>query len=108
MSSTTTAITAANLKPGSLTIASSGIASVAHMTLETVAHIQEADAVFYVVADAVTEAFIRKNAQGPCSDLHIFYDKNKPRYDTYVQMAEVIVFYDVMSAITESILFRPC
>ena len=75
-------------KPGSLTIAGSGIASVAHITLETLAHIQEADTVLYMVADPATEAFICKNAKGPCKDLHVFYDKDKLRYDTYVQMAE--------------------
>ena len=86
MSSTTT--TPAT-QTGSLVIAGSGIASVAHMTLETLAYLQESDAVFYVVADPATEAFIRKNAKGPCEDLHVFYDKDKSRYDTYVQMAEV-------------------
>ena len=74
---------------GSLTIAGSGIASVSHMTLETLAFIQEADAVFYLVADPATEAFIQKNARGPCKDLQVFYAKDKSRYDTYVQMAEV-------------------
>ena len=84
MSRTTT-----NTKPGSLTIAGSGIASVAHMTLETLGYLQEADSVFYVVADPATEAFIHKNASGACTDLYVFYDKEKSRYDTYVQMAEV-------------------
>lgn len=83
---------ATTTKRGSLTIAGSGIASVAHITLETVAYLAEADSVFYIVADPVTEAFIHKNAKVPCQDLHVFYDKDKSRYDTYVQMAEVGIF----------------
>ena len=76
-------------KAGSLTIVGSGIASVAHITLETLSHLKESDVVFYLVGDPATEAFIRSNAKGPCEDLEIFYEKDKPRYDTYVQMAEV-------------------
>lgn len=75
--------------PGSLTIAGSGIASIAHMTLETLAYLKEADKVYYVVADPATEAFIQANASGPCRDLYALYGTDKPRYDTYVQMAEV-------------------
>lgn len=75
-------------KRGSLTIAGSGIASVAHITLETVTHIKEAEKIFYIVCDPVTEAFIQDNAQGTCFDLSIFYDTNKDRNDSYVQMCE--------------------
>ena len=77
--------------PGSLTIAGSGIASIAHMTFETIAHLKEADKVYYVVADPATEAFIQANASGPCRDLSGLYGADKSRYDTYVQMAEVRV-----------------
>ncbi|KAG8687223.1 hypothetical protein FRC11_007575 [Ceratobasidium sp. 423] len=48
-------------KRGSLIIAGSGIASVAHFTLETVSHLKHADKVFYLVNDPVTEAFIKQN-----------------------------------------------
>lgn len=74
---------------GSLTIAGSGIASVAHITLETLSHIKEADKVFYVVCDPATEVFIHDNAKAEAVNLTIYYDTNKSRYDSYVQMAEV-------------------
>lgn len=84
-----TSPTAIIAKSGTLTIAGSGIASVKHMTLETLSHIKEADKVFYIVCDPVTIAFMEENATGPCFDLTIYYDKDKSRYDSYVQMAEV-------------------
>jgi hypothetical protein len=78
-------------KSGTLIIAGSGIASIAHFTLETLWHIKEADKVYYVVADPATEAFIQENAKGECVDLSVFYDTSKARYTTYVQMCEASV-----------------
>ena len=76
---------------GSLTIAGSGIASVAHITLETLSYMKEADKVYYAVADPVTIAFIHENVKGACVDLTVLYDMGKNRYDTYVQMCEASV-----------------
>ncbi|GJE88471.1 tetrapyrrole methylase [Phanerochaete sordida] len=76
---------------GSLTIAGSGIAAIAHITLETLSHIREADKVYYVVADRATEAFIQDNSTNGAVDLSIFYDKEKDRYNTYVQMCEIML-----------------
>ncbi|PVG01141.1 tetrapyrrole methylase [Serendipita vermifera] len=78
-------------KRGSLTIAGTGIATLAHMTLETVSHIKEADKVYYIVTDPVTQAFIEENAKGPTFDLSVYYDADKYRYTSYVQMAEVML-----------------
>nr|P9WEM9.1 RecName: Full=Methyltransferase/ribosomally synthesized type I borosin cyclic peptide precursor pocMA; AltName: Full=Type I borosin cyclic peptide biosynthesis cluster protein MA; Contains: RecName: Full=N-methyltranferase pocM; Contains: RecName: Full=Ribosomally synthesized type I borosin core peptide; Flags: Precursor [Porodaedalea chrysoloma] len=78
-------------KNGTLVIAGSGIASIAHITLETLSHIKESDRVYYIVGDPATEAFIQDNASGTCFDLTIFYDTNKVRYDSYVQMCEVML-----------------
>ncbi|EJD06538.1 tetrapyrrole methylase [Fomitiporia mediterranea MF3/22] len=78
-------------KKGSLTIAGTGIASIKHITLETLSYIKEAEKVYYLVADPATEAFIQDNASGTCFNLHVFYDTNKHRYDSYVQMAEVML-----------------
>ncbi|KAJ8095690.1 hypothetical protein PM082_022948 [Marasmius tenuissimus] len=78
-------------KSGSLTIAGSGIAAVAHITLETVSCIENADVIFYVCTDPVTEAFIRERSKGECSDLSVYYDKDKHRYESYVQMCEVML-----------------
>lgn len=76
---------------GSLVIAGSGIASVAHMTLETVSYIKEADKIHYVVNDPITEGFIQKNSKGNYADLSVFYEKEKSRYITYIQMAEAML-----------------
>ena len=80
---------ATNIKQGTLTIAGSGIASIGQITLETVSHIQEADKVYYVVTDPATEAFIQEKSKGDFSDLRVYYDKDKNRYESYVQMCEV-------------------
>lgn len=87
MSSTTSA--GGTTHPGSLIIAGSGISSVAHITLETVSHLKKADKVFYLVGDPVTQAFIQENNHNT-TDLSVYYDTSKLRYQTYVEMAEVI------------------
>ncbi|KAJ7691778.1 tetrapyrrole methylase [Mycena rosella] len=78
-------------KPGSLTIAGSGIASIGHITLETLALIKEADKIFYAVTDPATECYIQENSRGDHFDLTTFYDTNKKRYESYVQMSEVML-----------------
>lgn len=77
-------------KKGTLIIAGSGIAAIGHMTLETLSHIQAADKVYYAVTDRATEAFILDKSKAPdvCTDLTIYYGKDKLRYETYVQMCE--------------------
>jgi hypothetical protein len=74
---------------GTLTIVGSGIASIAHITLETFSYIKESDKLFYLVCDPITEAFIQDNAIGDFFDLSVFYGKNKSRYDSFIQMCEV-------------------
>ena len=76
------------VKPGQLTILGSGISSIGQLTLQAVAHIEQADIVFYVLSDPATEAFI-KQKNSNCVDLYPFYDNGKVRTDTYVQMSEV-------------------
>ncbi|OAX42040.1 tetrapyrrole methylase [Rhizopogon vinicolor AM-OR11-026] len=78
-------------KRGTLTIAGSGIASVGHITLGTLSYIKESDKIFYLVCDPVTEAFIHDNSTADCFDLSVFYDKTKGRYDSYIQMCEVML-----------------
>ncbi|KAL0580844.1 hypothetical protein V5O48_001136 [Marasmius crinis-equi] len=73
-------MTAANKElKGTLIIAGSGIASIRHITLETLAHIERADKVFYVVTDPATEAFLQDKSKGDYSDLAVYYDKDKNR-----------------------------
>ncbi|WP_053067835.1 SAM-dependent methyltransferase [Xenorhabdus khoisanae] len=78
------------VRPGHLVIVGSGIKSLAQLTMEAVGHIKAADEVFYAVADPLTEAFIEKNAK-KAHDMYILYDDGKPRLQTYVQMAEVML-----------------
>ncbi|OAX42038.1 tetrapyrrole methylase [Rhizopogon vinicolor AM-OR11-026] len=78
-------------KRGTLTIAGSGIASVGHITLGTLSYIKESDKIFYLVCDPVTEAFIHDSSTADCFDLSVFYDKTKGRYDSYIQMCEVML-----------------
>ena len=77
-----------HLKPGKLTILGSGISSIGQLTLQAVAHIEQADIVFYVLSDPATEAFIQQKNPN-CVDLYPFYDNGKARTDTYIQMSEV-------------------
>ena len=76
---------------GSLTVVGSGIRSVSQLTLETISCLELADTVYYVLTDPVTEGYIlRKNTN--CVDLAQYYALNKPRMETYVQMAEVRIY----------------
>jgi precorrin-6B methylase 1 len=77
-------------RPGRLVVVGSGIKSISQFTLEAVAHIEQADVVFYAVADPATERFIE--TKNPNSvDLYPLYDDDKPRRNTYTQMAEVML-----------------
>ncbi|GAW04084.1 uroporphyrin-iii c tetrapyrrole (corrin porphyrin) methyltransferase [Lentinula edodes] len=87
-----------NSKKGSLIIAGSGIASIRHITLETLSYIENADKVYYIVTDPATEAFIQEKSKGNFADLTIYYDKDKSRYESYVQMSEVML-HDVRAGI---------
>ncbi|KAG6331561.1 hypothetical protein ID866_7527 [Astraeus odoratus] len=78
-------------KRGTLTIAGSGIASIKHITLETLSYIEQAGKVYYGVTDPATEAFIRDKSKGDCFDLRVYYDTKKHRYESYVQMCEVML-----------------
>ena len=77
-------------RPGKLVIVGSGIKSIAHMTLEAISHIQAANKVFYVIADPATETYIEK-LNPTAVDLYKLYDDGKPRHQTYVQMAEILL-----------------
>jgi precorrin-2 methylase len=77
-------------RSGRLAIVGSGIAAVAHLTLETIGYIQGADVVFYHVNSGVTAAYVQElNANAV--DLYEFYGEGKLRNITYVQMAELML-----------------
>ena len=73
--------------PGSLVAIGSGIKSVAHLTLESRAHVEAADIVFVCAADAVTEAYLRE-LNPNVEDLHVYYGVDVPRKQTYMAMAD--------------------
>ncbi|PIA97994.1 hypothetical protein CB0940_05746 [Cercospora beticola] len=75
---------------GELVVVGTGIASIRQMTVEALDYIQRADKVFYATLDAVTETFIKHHAPS-AEDLYQYYDTEKNRVTTYVQMAEVIL-----------------
>ena len=79
--------TGLGVRPGRLVIVGSGIKSMSQFTLEALSHIEQADKVFYCVADPATDTFIEKHAK-EAVDLYDLYDDGKPRHQTYTQMAE--------------------
>lgn len=77
-------------KKGKLVVIGSGIKSIGHFTLESQAHLQQADIVLYAAADPVTDMWIEK--QNPNGfDLYQYYGNNKNRVITYTQMIERIM-----------------
>lgn len=75
---------------GSLVIIGTGIRTVGHMTVESLAWISIADALFYLVADPVAEAVIREINPGAVS-LHRHYGEGDPRIKSYEAMIEEIM-----------------
>jgi uncharacterized protein YabN with tetrapyrrole methylase and pyrophosphatase domain len=79
------------MSAGKLIVVGTGIRTVGHMTLESVAWIRQADKVLYVVGDPVAEAMIKDLNPKGAESLTPFYGIGKPRMDTYNQMIEHIV-----------------
>lgn len=79
-------------KAGSLIIVGTGIESIGQITLQAIAYIEAADKVFYCVVDPPTEAFLL-NKNKNSVDLYQYYENGKSRMDTYIQMAEVDIFF---------------
>jgi precorrin-6B methylase 1 len=75
------------MKKGCLVMIGSGIKSVGHITLEAQGWIREADVVLYCVADPATEIWIKQHARKH-EDLYALYGNDKPRINTYNEMAE--------------------
>ncbi len=76
---------------GRLVIVGSGIEAVGFTSSATQA-IDEADRVFYCVADPATQLWIRRR-RPDAYDLYVLYEDTKPRYHTYVQMSEAMLHY---------------
>lgn len=75
---------------GSLIVVGSGIKSVAHISLEAQAWIQQSDIVLYCVADPITEVWIKNNNKYTF-DLYQLYKEESDRNETYSLMTECIL-----------------
>lgn len=76
--------------PGRLIIAGSGIRAVGQLTLETVAWVEAADLVCYVLADPVTERWVLDHARA-AEDLSRLHDPDHVRLYSYATMAARLV-----------------
>jgi hypothetical protein len=85
------AVPAQPATPGELVIVGSGIEA-AGFTAADELRIDDAEYVFYCVADPATKVWI--NSMRPDAyDLYVLYDDSKRRYSTYVQMSEALLHY---------------
>lgn len=78
-------------KNGSLIIIGSGIQSLG-FSMNDIKVLEDADKVFYCVADAATIVWLKK-LRPDAFDLYTLYDDNKVRYHTYMQMTEAMLYY---------------
>jgi siroheme synthase len=76
--------------PGRLVIVGTGITGVSQLTLEAVGWIEAADVVCYVLADPLTERWIREHARS-CEDLARLHRAGAPRLHAYRAMSERLV-----------------
>jgi uncharacterized protein YabN with tetrapyrrole methylase and pyrophosphatase domain len=75
---------------GSLTIVGTGIQLAVHLTPEARFHIEHADEVLYLVADAATGKWL-ESLNSSCSSLHVHYEQGKDRRSSYEEMVEAIL-----------------
>jgi uncharacterized protein YabN with tetrapyrrole methylase and pyrophosphatase domain len=75
---------------GSLVVVGTGIRTVGHITIESLAWISVADAMFYLVADPVAEAVIRELSPAAVS-LHRHYGEGVHRSKSYEAMIDEIL-----------------
>jgi hypothetical protein len=76
---------------GSLIIVGSGIQGIG-FTLEAQAYIKSADKVFYCVSNPPTQVWMHQ-IRPDAYDLYVLYDDIKPRFTTYMQMSEAMLYY---------------
>ncbi len=76
---------------GSLVVVGTGIRTVGHMTMESVAWLRQADRVLYVVGDPIAEDTIKQLNPSGAESLSHFYAEGKPRIQTYNEMVERIL-----------------
>ena len=77
-------------KRGQLVVVGAGIKAIAQLTIEVIAHIKEADIVFYNPTSSVMSAMLKKLNRN-CFNLRRFYGEGKYRQITYIQMADALL-----------------
>jgi len=76
---------------GKLLVLGSGIESVG-FTIDVEMYVKAADVVFYLVTDPTTQFWILKLCP-EAYDLSALYGDEKPRYNTYMQMTEAMLYH---------------
>src|SRR5262245_3610081 len=74
------------MKKGSLVIVGTGIRTAGQLTTEAIAWIRRADKVLYTVSDMLAQNVIHRLNPGGAESMHHYYEKGKPRIETYRQM----------------------
>src|SRR5260370_2731070 len=78
-------------KQGSLTVVGTGIKTTGQLTLETIAWLEQADSVLYVVGDPIAEAVIKRlNPPGAVS-MAGYHEERQSRLYAYKPMVERIL-----------------
>jgi uncharacterized protein YabN with tetrapyrrole methylase and pyrophosphatase domain len=75
---------------GSLLVVGTGITGVGQLTLEALAAIEQADQLYYIVNDPITEAWLRQHNRS-AQTLSDLYAQGKNRHATYVEMAARVI-----------------
>jgi uncharacterized protein YabN with tetrapyrrole methylase and pyrophosphatase domain len=74
-----------------LIIIGTGIRTVGQLTMESVAWMQRADKLYYVVADPIARQVIHNMNPKGAESLETLYEEGKPRIETYNQMIEALL-----------------
>jgi uncharacterized protein YabN with tetrapyrrole methylase and pyrophosphatase domain len=74
-----------------LVVVGTGIRTTGQLTIETIACMQRADRLFYVVADPVAEEVIRRLCPDGAESLYGLYGEGKSRLQTYQEMVDRIL-----------------
>jgi hypothetical protein len=74
-----------------LLVVGTGIRTTGQLTVETIASLQCADRLFYIVADPVAEEVIRRLCPDGAESRYDLYGEGKPRMQTYQEMVERIL-----------------
>ena len=78
------------MSQNSLTIVGTGIKLGAQLTVEAKANIEQAEKLFFSVADHLTAAWLQQ-LNDTAESIDLYYDEGKPRLQTYMEMTRHVV-----------------